>query len=209
MKFIVSSIFLSSIALNANSANGFAFIGPKSCRTESMSLNMGLFDGVKDAFAAPALERSTINSERETPIDRWMGWNVNKNEEEVVESVPGSKAPSNFVDSMDAVNYISAEIEKPMGLVFEENDEDFGGIFLLSLKEGCNGQLSGLLQPGDQLVSVQGKKVTGLKFDEALSTIVDSENSHVKLTLFRGTADMFYGPTGASKEWLDEFISTQ
>ena len=37
---------------------------------------MGLFDGVKDAFSAPALERSTVASERETPIDRWMGWSV-------------------------------------------------------------------------------------------------------------------------------------
>jgi hypothetical protein len=37
---------------------------------------MGLFDGVKDAFSAPALERSTLDAERETPIDRWMGWSV-------------------------------------------------------------------------------------------------------------------------------------
>jgi hypothetical protein len=36
----------------------------------------GLFDGIKDAFVAPALERSTLDAERETPIDRWMGWNV-------------------------------------------------------------------------------------------------------------------------------------
>ena len=41
----------------------------------STQLN-GLFDGVKDAFSAPALERSEIDSERETPIDRWMGWSV-------------------------------------------------------------------------------------------------------------------------------------
>jgi hypothetical protein len=39
-------------------------------------LHMGLFDGVKEAFGAPALERSTIAAERETPIDRWMGWTV-------------------------------------------------------------------------------------------------------------------------------------
>ena len=38
------------------------------------ALSMGLFDGVKDAFSAPAA--SSIDSERETPIDRWMGWNV-------------------------------------------------------------------------------------------------------------------------------------
>jgi hypothetical protein len=37
---------------------------------------MGLFDGVKEAFSAPALERSTLSAERETPIDRWMGWSV-------------------------------------------------------------------------------------------------------------------------------------
>ena len=38
------------------------------------SLNMGLFDGVKEAFSAPP--SSQIDSERETPIDRWMGWSV-------------------------------------------------------------------------------------------------------------------------------------
>lgn len=40
------------------------------------ALQMGLFDGVKDAFSAPALERSILDAERETPIDRWMGWSV-------------------------------------------------------------------------------------------------------------------------------------
>jgi hypothetical protein len=43
---------------------------------QSTELQMGLFDGVKDAFSAPALERSTLDAERETPIDRWMGWSV-------------------------------------------------------------------------------------------------------------------------------------
>ncbi len=43
---------------------------------------MGLFDGVKDAFSAPALERGTLDSERETPIDRWMGWSVSKDNQQ-------------------------------------------------------------------------------------------------------------------------------
>ena len=43
---------------------------------------MGLFDGVKDAFSAPALERTTLDAERETPIDRWMGWSVAKDSEQ-------------------------------------------------------------------------------------------------------------------------------
>ena len=45
-------------------------------KTTTTALHMGLFDGVKDAFSAPALERSAIDAERETPIDRWMGWSV-------------------------------------------------------------------------------------------------------------------------------------
>jgi hypothetical protein len=52
-----------------------AFTITPSGRT-STALRMGLFDGVKEAFSAPAQERSAIDSERETPIDRWMGWSV-------------------------------------------------------------------------------------------------------------------------------------
>jgi hypothetical protein len=53
-----------------------------SSRTTTTTALYGLFDGVKDAFSAPTLERSQIDAERETPIDRWMGWSVaseNKN----------------------------------------------------------------------------------------------------------------------------------
>jgi hypothetical protein len=57
-----------------SSASGFAFVSSRA--STSTALQMGLFDGVKEAFSAPALERSTIDAERETPIDRWMGWSV-------------------------------------------------------------------------------------------------------------------------------------
>ena len=234
MKLAISTILFSTIVLRAK---GFAFVD-KTCRISSSSLKMGLFDGVKEAFSAPALERSTLDAERETPIDRWMGWNANK-EDDNNQVSPGSQgktnylmdnafrnkkffciceiscidvsfvfaAPSNFVDSMDEVNYVTASIEKPMGIVFEENDEDYGGIFLLSLKEGGHGEKNGLLKPGDQLIAVDGKQVSGMSFDDALGTIVESENSEVKMTFFRGSPEMFYGPTGASKEWLEEFLS--
>ena len=49
---------------------------------QGTALEMGLFDGVKDAFSAPALERSTLDAERETPIDRWMGWSVARDGEQ-------------------------------------------------------------------------------------------------------------------------------
>jgi len=209
MKLSTPSIVLALSMLNTEYANGFAFVERQITRSSLKPLQMGLLDDVKDAFAAPALERSTLDSERETPIDRWMGWNAKPNKTEETAAPAGSKAPSNFVDSMDAANYVTVEIEKPMGIVFEENDNDVGGIFLLSLKEGGNADKSGVLKPGDQLVAVGAQRVHGKSFDDALGAIVDSEENPVKMAFFRGSADMFYGPTGASKDWLDEFLSSQ
>lgn len=208
MKLSTTSLVLSTSILGTGSVDGFAFINSRQCSwRKSQPLQMGLFDGVKEAFSAPALERSSLDSERETPIDRWMGWNVDKDEEQAAAPV-ASKVPSNFIDSMDASNYVSVEIAKPMGIVFEENDNDLGGMFLLSMKEGGHASENGNLKPGDQCVAVGNKQVHGLDFDSALGVIVDSEEDVVKLVFFRGSADMLYGPTGASKEWLDEFLSS-
>lgn len=107
---------------------------------------------------------------------------------------------------MDEKNYVAVELEKPMGIVFEENDADFGGIFVQSLKEGGIAAVNGVLQEGDQLVAVNVEKVAGLPFDDALGKIIDAEGKTTKLVMFRGSAKQFYGPTGASREWLDEFV---
>lgn len=53
-------------------------------RQSQMPLQMGLFDGMKEAFSAPA--SMSLDSERETPIDRWMGWNVKSEEQQKVAS---------------------------------------------------------------------------------------------------------------------------
>lgn len=166
------------------------------------ALSMGLFDGVKDAFGAPPA--SAIDSERETPIDRWMGWNVKPMDDG---SAAVAKLDDSFVDSMDAVNYVVTHLAKPMGIVFEENDEEYGGIFVLSLTEGGIAEQDGKIKPGDQLVAVNTQKVAGYAFDPALGTIVESSEEKTKLVVFRGTQEQLYGPTGASKEWLDEFVA--
>lgn len=165
---------------------------------------MGLFDGVKDAFSAPALGRSTIDVDRETPIDRWMGWNVKPMDEQ-----PDTSNDDTFFDAMDATNYISTKLQKPMGVVFEENDEEFGGIFALSLNEGGIAETDGIIKPGDQLISVNDQKVSGLDFDTSLGAIIDATTEETTLLFFRGTAKQLYGPTGASKEWLDEFVASK
>merc|ERR1712038_497523 len=189
--------------------NASAFIQQQPQRTTFVStsrpsrqtLQMGLFDGMKEAFSAPS--SMSIDAERETPIDRWMGWNVKSTEE--VQRV--ASTPDNFVDSMEKENYVLAKLTKPMGIVFEENDEEFGGIFVISLSEDGAAEKEGTVKPGDQLVAVNDKKVAGLPFDEALGCIVDATTDETRLTFFRGTEKQLYGPTGASKEWLDEFIA--
>ncbi|KAL3762302.1 hypothetical protein ACHAWU_000949 [Discostella pseudostelligera] len=170
--------------------------------SRSSSLNMGVFDGVKEAFGADGMGELSV--ERETPIDRWMGWNT-KSVDSPQDAV-GSKTPLNFIDSMDTKNYVSTSLAKPMGIVFEENDSEFGGIFVLEITEGSSAEIDGTLRPGDQLVSVGGTKVSGLQFEEALGKIIESTEEKVKLVFFRGPAKFLYGPAGASQSWLDEFI---
>lgn len=108
---------------------------------------------------------------------------------------------------MDESNYVAVELTKPMGIIFEENDVEFGGIYVQSLKEDGPAALSGLLLPGDQLVAVNTQKVSSMVFDNALAAIVDSVGDTTKLTMFRGSAKQFYGPTGANREWIDEFAA--
>jgi C-terminal processing protease CtpA/Prc len=110
-----------------------------------------------------------------------------------------------FVDSMNEKNYVAVELSKPMGIIFEENDSEYGGIFVQSLKGGGVAAENGTLKSGDQLVAVGTKNVSGMDFDDALSAIMESEGATTKLTLFRGSAKQFYGPTGPSKEWLATF----
>mmetsp|Transcript_6392 Transcript_6392/g.10495 ORF Transcript_6392/g.10495 Transcript_6392/m.10495 type:complete len:202 (-) Transcript_6392:144-749(-) len=184
----------------ATTSCAHAFVPAQNSRT-SMALRDGLFDGVKEAFGADGM--GDLDDARETPIDRWMGWNAKK---EAPQGVVGSQEPTDFVDSMDAKNYITTSLTKPMGIVFEENDTEFGGIFVLEISEGSSAEVDGTVRPGDQLVSVGQSKVSGMQFEEALGTIIDSTDSEIDLVFFRGPANFLYGPAGASQEWLDEFI---
>jgi hypothetical protein len=77
-------LFLSCVAMLPLLSLAFSAVAISSCgtattrrtTTTTATTLFGLFDGVKDAFSAPTLERSQIDAERETPIDRWMGWSV-------------------------------------------------------------------------------------------------------------------------------------
>merc|ERR1719201_1484064 len=108
-----------------------------------------------------------------------MGWNTKSTD--VPKEAVGSKAPDDFVDSMDTANYVALSLGKPMGIVFEENDASYGGIFVLEVSEGSAAEADGTLRPGDQLVSVGDAKVAGLPFEDALGTIIECPEEKVTL----------------------------
>merc|ERR1719384_1195024 len=112
-----------------------------------------------------------------------MGWNVDPANGEG-QQISGSQEPENFIDSMDTVNYVAVSLTKPMGIIFEENDEEYGGIFVLSLSEDGAAEKDGVVKPGDQLILVNGENVSGLSFDNALGTIIDSVEESTKLVFF-------------------------
>jgi hypothetical protein len=69
----IATVVLLGLITTTTTTHAFVVVPPRGSITR---LHMGLFDGVKEAFSAPALERSTLDPARETPIDRWMGWSV-------------------------------------------------------------------------------------------------------------------------------------
>jgi C-terminal processing protease CtpA/Prc len=63
-------------------------------------------------------------------------------------------------------------LTKPMGIVFEENDERFGGIYVKEIKSESAAAESGLLKAGDQLVEVDGTSVKGASFDRCVQRLI-------------------------------------
>lgn len=78
----------------------------------------------------------------------------------------------------------------------------------------CNSRsnLSPPLQPGDQLVMAGKGSTFSSTFEESLSAIKSAdgdEEGRVKMAFFRGPRTQLYGPTGASREWIDGFVKKQ
>lgn len=111
------------------------------------------------------------------------------------------------VDPMDAKNYLVTNLTRPMGILFEENhDARHGGAIVAEINDGYSAAADGSICRGDQLIAIGDKRVSGMDFGEVIEVIEGSEMK-VKLTFFRGPAESLYGPSGASIEWLDEFVA--
>lgn len=112
------------------------------------------------------------------------------------------------VDPMNAKNYLVTHLSKPLGILLEENyDEQHGGAFVAEINEGCSAAVDGSICRGDQLIAIGDKRVSGMDFDEIIKLIFACVEMKTKLAFFRGPAESLYGPSGASKEWLDEYVA--
>mmetsp|Transcript_7061 Transcript_7061/g.20767 ORF Transcript_7061/g.20767 Transcript_7061/m.20767 type:complete len:214 (+) Transcript_7061:135-776(+) len=174
-----------------------AYLAPRRIR-RTLTPVSGIFDGVKDAFSQ---ETTILDEDRVTPFDRWLGIDVRSEDAKGADFA----VPDDFVDSMDEANYVTVELPKPMGIVFEENDPSSGGVFVASLAEGGAAAADARLAPGDQLVAVGGTLCKGADFDACLSAIQASEAALTTLVFFRGGVDSLYGNLGASDAWMEEF----
>ena len=79
---------LLAIAASTSTAQAFT-TNNNVVRTQTTALDMGLFDGVKEAFGSSGM--GDLDAERETPIDRWMGWNTKS------DSAPGSVSKGELI----------------------------------------------------------------------------------------------------------------
>jgi len=93
-----------------------------------------------------------------------------------------------------SMEFVEAKLSKPMGIVFEENEPQFGGIYIKSINSDGSAAADGALRPGDQLVAVEGASVAGKTFDEAMDALVAGPSEGTALKAFRGSAADLYNP---------------
>jgi len=139
--------------------------------------------------------------ERITPIDRWFGW-----DKQYIEMAASDKEVD-FVDSQDAMSYVTVLLSKPLGIEFIENTaEEGGGVMVGEVRPGYSAYDSGIVRPGYHLVVADDTPVYGVPFEEAIRPIVDKEGP-VKLTFFAGDAVYLYGEFRPSAAWLNDFLA--
>uniref|UniRef100_A0A7S2V295 peptidylprolyl isomerase n=1 Tax=Fibrocapsa japonica TaxID=94617 RepID=A0A7S2V295_9STRA len=91
------------------------------------------------------------------------------------------------------MEFLDITIPKPMGILFEENDSNFGGLYINSINEdGAAAKTE--LKAGDQLVEVQGEDVKGYTFDKAMDALVAGPAEGTQIKIFRGDAAELYNP---------------
>ena len=99
-----------------------------------------------------------------------------------------SAAASRRAPVVSAAKQVEVKLSRPMGIVFEENSPDVGGIFAFELQPLHLRKFGAAVEEGDQLIAVNGANAKGLSFEDAMDMIIAAEEDalgRVSLTFLR------------------------
>ena len=89
---------------------------------------------------------------------------------------------------VSAAKQVEVKLTRPMGIVFEENSPDVGGIFAFELQPLHLRKFGAAVEEGDQLIAVNGANAKGLSFEDAMDMRIAAEEDalgRVSLTFLR------------------------
>lgn len=99
-------------------------------------------------------------------------------------------------------------VELPRGATGVEwgTDLSFVGVYVRALDRGGAAEASGLVAPGDQLVSINGTQVFEASFDETMA-LLGREAPAVQLEVFHGSRDELLAAAGVSTSANVDFVT--
>mmetsp|Transcript_41240 Transcript_41240/g.86574 ORF Transcript_41240/g.86574 Transcript_41240/m.86574 type:complete len:254 (-) Transcript_41240:100-861(-) len=90
-----------------------------------------------------------------------------------------------------ALGDFTVELQKPLGIILQERDNDYGGVQVKELVEGGAAAQQTIIVPGDVLLQVNGNDVSTLDFDSVMDLLISiDESSPAILTLGDGLGQL-------------------
>jgi hypothetical protein len=114
------------------------------------------------------------------------GWGVRVHSRQ--QSTSSTARSAVTYDDIQEIGY-PASVARPLGVIFGENPDPYGGLVVDDVALGLNGGAAGL-KIGDQLLSINGNVVIGSDFESTMDVLRDAET--LDLMLFRGPAKLLY-----------------
>jgi hypothetical protein len=93
------------------------------------------------------------------------------------------------LEKMQDVGFTTS-IQKPLGVVFSDNEDPYLGLVVDSVEPEMNGAAAGI-KVGDQLIAVNGEAVVGESFEFVMNFLRDSSGT-LDLQFYRGTVRTLY-----------------
>lgn len=105
------------------------------------------------------------------------------------QALPSTFLSAARIEDFEDIGY-TVKVKKPLGVVFEENSQPYGGLRVVDIEIGSEGGRVGM-KYGDQLLAVNGEICIGDDFDTAMGLMKKSPDN-MELLLFKGPPKNLY-----------------